>query len=265
MNRAELAKKLGISENSIKSNFKRVQESQKNKGVFVTKIGRGESADYIIEELLDNKAITMYEENKDLKISEKALGLTVLEFQIFLALISSPRLILRDTPRGILEYMGFKSGSIDTETFTRFREAAITLALNNFIFYGEDKRLVHISLKTDAEMGYNLSLMMRQWLRELTLKNNIRSESSLIKVYVSIEIMYERNITCFTLAQLEALLNMSSRLISKCLTILSKENLIAKHKLYNSNTKHCIGQIVELNGFYYIRGESYGKIEGGEY
>ena len=42
----ELALKLGKSENTLKTQFIRTQETLKKKGIIITKIGTGKKADY---------------------------------------------------------------------------------------------------------------------------------------------------------------------------------------------------------------------------
>ena len=61
----ELCKKYGVTESSVKTNFKRTQASLKKRtGILIEKVGRGANATYV-EVVSDNRAVTIYEETKD--------------------------------------------------------------------------------------------------------------------------------------------------------------------------------------------------------
>lgn len=49
MTLSELAKELKIKESTIKQNFKRTQETYAKRGIAITKIGYGKSANYEIK------------------------------------------------------------------------------------------------------------------------------------------------------------------------------------------------------------------------
>lgn len=45
----QVAKELNLNPSTIKGHFKRTQETLKKKGIILTKIGRGEDAQYFLE------------------------------------------------------------------------------------------------------------------------------------------------------------------------------------------------------------------------
>ena len=62
----ELSNKYGVSQNTIKTKFKRTQESiLKKYGVNIIKTGRGASAEYFESEDESNRALTLYEEKEN--------------------------------------------------------------------------------------------------------------------------------------------------------------------------------------------------------
>lgn len=75
MTAEELGKKYGYSLNSITSNFNRVYRAiLKKHGIRIVKEGRGKNATYIEMED-DQRALTMYEEVKDIAMNQGTISL----------------------------------------------------------------------------------------------------------------------------------------------------------------------------------------------
>jgi hypothetical protein len=91
----ELADKYNLTENTISKNFPKVKEKlEKKHGITIEKIGRGQSAQYVItdfEHSDPNRAVTLYKSMEKNKIpSVIAAGLLDLNFLIFIGIVSSP-------------------------------------------------------------------------------------------------------------------------------------------------------------------------------
>jgi predicted DNA-binding protein YlxM (UPF0122 family) len=80
MSLEELCKKYNVSSSSVKTQFKRTQESiLKKYGVHIIKMGRGTAAEYLESLDTNTRAMTLYEEQENtlFYVDEEIIGLEI--------------------------------------------------------------------------------------------------------------------------------------------------------------------------------------------
>lgn len=150
MSLEELCQKYDLSPTTVKTKFKRTQETVLRKyGVQIVKVGRGVSASYYETET-EQRALTLYQEkdNPLFYIDDEIINLDQWELMILIVLLIKPDLVYRGNIKGLLEYLGKKSTSSNI--------SALQVALQNL----EKKNYVLIA--KDDEDGYFMLGLKRQ-------------------------------------------------------------------------------------------------------
>ena len=110
----EVCEKYSVAESSVKNAFPRTQAAIiKKYNVRIEKQGRGKNAIYI-EVVPDNRAVSMYEETKDIVIMDRSsLTLLSIDFCCFLGIILTPMMVFRGSHKDFLKYL---EGAEDDKT-----------------------------------------------------------------------------------------------------------------------------------------------------
>lgn len=245
----EVCQKYGVSESSIKTKFKRTQESIAAKwGVYLEKKGRGDDARY--EEIYekDNRAITMYEETTEaLGITEEQIRLMNWDLLTFLGVVVTPLLVFRGSYSDFLKYIGV---DVNHEHIDALKASLTELAAREFIVYYIDKTnenyfVASLYRKVEEEMQVGIDMIKR--CKKIAEANHKQSWIPLLKVWVGVQ-KAEKN-QPFTNKDLERITGLSEYTIRENKKLLEGEEIFRTKKAYVDQTM-CLGQQVDLNGFY---------------
>ena len=251
MTRKELASKYDISEDSIKTNFTRVQKSLLKKyGIILTKTGRGESADYQVTDVEGNipRALYMSQEvSHQIAINKDALQTIDFNFVVFLGICMTPMKTFYGSYEGFLTYIEVPKTKKNIQIL---KDALTNLSANQYIEYIVDKTddnyfNAFIFKKVREDMALSLDMTMR--CQKLAKKHNKQSWVPLLKTWIGIQYMYDKQ--PFTLAELCDVTGLSLYQVKESKKILEKDEVFVTSRAYLAYNK-CIGSNVELNGIY---------------
>lgn len=245
----ELCREYDISENSVKSNFPRVQKSFLSKhNLILRKTGRGDKADFTVERDTDDKrADSMMKEAKtEIALSQKQFTTLVdFNFIIFLGVCMTPMTTFYGSYEQFLEYVEVKKNNNNIELLKQGLEF---LAAEEYIRYDVDKTnedyfWAGLYYKTRSEMAIGIDMVQRCQL--IAAKNKKKSWVPLLKTWLGIQYVYDKQ--PFTMARLSEVTGLSVYQIRESKKLLEKDNLFITSKAYIAYDK-CIGSNVELNG-----------------
>lgn len=245
----ELCTKYGVSESSVSSNFKRTQASiKKRTGILIEKTGKGKKAVY--EEIVpDNRAITMYDETKDnFIVDREVLSYESIEFNCFLAVVLTQFMVFRGTYIDLVRYMNL---NVNENTISVIRQAMNGLAEKGIILLhydnSTDEEFFTASLLRKAEVEMKIGIDMVRTCKKIADENNKRDWVPLLKTWLGMQVMSENQ--PFTMAQLESITGLSAYQVRESKRLLERNDLFKTTKAYQVGCL-CIGQNVDLNGFY---------------
>lgn len=246
----EVCEKYNVSQSSVKTKWKRTKESIiKKYGVSLEKRGVGASALY--EECFenDNRAITIYEEvNENLGISEEQIRLMNWDFLTFLGIIITPMLVFRGSYVDFLKYLGV---TVSKEHIEEIKASLLELQSRNFIIYhidDTDENYFVASLYRKVEQEMQVGITMIKRCKMIAEANNKQSWIPLLKVWVGVQ-QAEKN-QPFTNKDLERITGLSEKVISANKKLLEQDEIFKTRKKYIAGTTSCVGQEVDINGFY---------------
>lgn len=245
----EVSKKYNVAESTLKNSWPRAQKSiLKKYNVNLIKKGRGASATYE-EEVYYPHAITMYDEIKeeDMFLDNQSFHLRNGEFLVFLAILTTPMLVFRGNYIDFLKYIGINPTE---NNITTLKESLAALEEDGFIevLYDVDEYFT-ATLRRVVEKQLNIGIGMIRKCKELAEQHHKRSWIPLLKTWIGIRIAYDDQPT--TLEELSNITGLSIPQIRESKRILeSSEDELFKMKLEYSDYNRCIGQSIELNGFF---------------
>lgn len=245
----ELCEKYGVSESSVRSNFKRTQATiQKRTGILIEKRGRGTSA-YYEEVFPNNRAVNMYEETKENFILDReALSYENIEFNCFLAIVLTQFMVFRGTYIDLVKYMCL---NINENSISAVKHGIESLAERGIISLYYDNSTTEeyftASLLRKAELEMKIGIDMVRTCKRIADENNKHDYIPLLKVWLGMQVASENQ--PFTMAQLEAMTGLSAYQVRESKKLLESNELFKTSKAYKEGY-HCLGQTVDLNGFY---------------
>jgi hypothetical protein len=189
----ELASTYNLSISTIKRNFKRTQETLKEKyGISLQKQGRGDETLYYIQDFdfVDTgRAVTLYKSvEKNLLPAQTAAGLLDLHFLIFIAIVSSPNLVFRGNYVDLLNYIEIKP---TVENIRTTQQTLQSLADKDYIMYMQDKTdsmyfMAAILRRTEKQMELEIDAVLQfQRITNGTRKSWI----PLMKTYIALNFL----------------------------------------------------------------------------
>lgn len=243
----ELCKKYGVSENTVKSQSKRVFDKiKRDTGITIIKQGRGATAFY--EEVVPEHALTFEEEKIDeIAINLEALGLQDWQLLIILCTLIAPMGVFRGNAQSFLEYFRMP---VTDKRIEEVNNAVAELATNKWItvMYDDstDEGYFLLCIKRAMEQDIIVKMPYIKTCRELMDRYHKRSFLPLLKVWLGTEEL--QKVQPYTVAQLEELTGLSSYTIRESNKILEKEGIYNTEKAYLDKTT-CLGRNVDLNAY----------------
>lgn len=249
MTAQELSQKYGISENSILTNFPRAQKSIiKKYQIKIEKEGRGQAATYLEIPLVNDRAMSMYEETKDnFALDSASFALTSADFCCLVAIILTPMMVFRGSFKDFCHYMQINDSK---ENIAAIKEALTRLDSQdyiNFIIDKTDNNYFAAILYRKAEQDMQVGIDMVKNCKKIADEHNKRSWVPLLKTWLGVQLAAENQ--PFTIAELEAITGLSKYQITESKKLLESNDMFKTSKAYKSYCR-CVGQNVDLNAFY---------------
>ena len=252
MSLEELCQKYDLSPTTVKTKFKRTQETVLRKyGVQIVKVGRGASASYYETET-EQRALTLYQEkdNPLFYIDDEIINLDQWELMILIVLLIKPDLVYRGNIKGLLEYLGKKSTS---SNISALQVALQNLEKKNYVLIAKDDEdgYFMLGLKRQVEKKIiDIQLDMVKKCYEIAELNNKREWIPILKVWAAAA--YYHQIEPFTTEDIKRLTGLSDSAIKVTKKLLSDNNIVKFRKdcISVENAIVCKGSKVDVNGFY---------------
>ena len=249
MTAQELSQKYGISENSILTNFPRAQKSIiKKYQIKIEKEGRGQAATYLEIPLVNDRAMSMYEETKDnFALDSASFALTSADFCCLVAIILTPMMVFRGSFKDFCHYMQINDSK---ENIAVIKEALTRLDSQdyiNFVIDKTDNNYFAAILYRKAEQDMQVGIDMVKNCKKIADEHNKRSWVPLLKTWLGVQLAAENQ--PFTIAELEAITGLSKYQITESKKLLESNDMFKTSKAYQSYHR-CLGQNVDLNAFY---------------
>lgn len=251
MTRKELSERYDISEKTIQNQFSRAKTTLlKRYNLILTKTGRGEKTDYQVEVNTDDnvRALTMIKESKrEIMMTEKGFSnLLDFNFLVFLAICTTPMGTFYGSYEDFLDYVQLKKTKVNIQNL---KESLDMLAAEQYIEYVVDKTNtnyfnVFIFKRTRETMAISLDMVER--CQRLADKNNKRSWVPLLKTWIGVQYMYDKQ--PFTMQELCSLTGLTPYQLRESKKILEEDSLFITSRAYIDYTT-CIGTNVELTPF----------------
>lgn len=250
MSLEELCNKYNISPSSVKTQFKRTQESiLKKYGVNIIKMGRGTAAEYLESLDTNTRAMTLYEERENtlFYVDEEIMGLELWEFMILIVLLVKPELVFRGTYKMLVEYLGKRATSANM--------GAAALAIENLknrghILFAEDSDgYFIIGLRRQAEKKIvDLQLDVIKKSHQIAELNHKRDWVPLTKVIAAA--IYLKNAEPYTVDDIKRLTGLNESSIKESKKLLKENNIVIYHKeaIRDGDFVYCVGSTADVNG-----------------
>lgn len=245
MTAQDICDKYGYSINSLTTNFNRVAASiLKKHGVRIIKEGRGKNARYMeIED--DRRALTMYEEVKDIAMNQGTISLANWDLLALVAICCTPMLVFRGSYR---EFLGYVEIGATAANIKALKLALIDLQNREYIMYQVDKTnedyfMAGLYHAIEEELGVGISTIRQ--CKQLADKYHKHGWLNIFKTYVGMQVLQENQ--PFTVAQLSEYTGLSEYMIRESTKILEAENMIKTDIKYYKGTYYRLGREVEFN------------------
>lgn len=240
----ELCEKYGVAPSTVKSNFKRFAETMRAKhGVIITKQGRGANARYHTDFIDDQRALTMYEENKEeVCITEANLGLENFNFLIFLAIMTTPMLVFRGSYDDFLQYIECAPTDSNKVALKEGLQALCSARLISYTVDITDSNYFIAALWHQVETELEVNIKMIQTCKRLADKYNKRSWVPLLKTWMGIQVLPHP----YTVADVCAITGLSEYQVRESSKILESNNVYITNKAYRGLLR-CVGKNAEMN------------------
>lgn len=242
----EVSKKYNIAISSLKNNFPRCQESIfKKYGVKIKKEGRGIKAEFREEYESDNRAVSIFQEEKeDMILDISNIKLINWDFLVFLALVMTPMLVFRGSYEDFLKYIEVKVTKANVELL---KESLNSLFENDMISYIIDKTdsnyfVAAVYRKIEEKMQVSIDMVRNCKL--LAKKHNKRSWVPLLKIWLGVNIL--SNHQPYTMKDLCELTGLSEYQVKVNNKILKEADIYKTDRVYLSKDV-CSGVNVDLN------------------
>ena len=246
----ELCERFGYAESTVKNKWSTIQlKIFKDYGIKITKIGRGNNVTYQEENDRYPHAITMFHESspRDIFVTTD-LSLINWEFHIFLAIVTTPMGVFRGTISQLLQYMTIPD---TVENTCRAQEGINNLISNGFIGYmldtTTDENYITLAIVREKEVKMSINYQMMLTCKNLADLEGKRSWIPLLKTWIGVQMLSDEEY--YTISDLQELTGLSAYQLREANKILNKNEIYRSSRAFHKFNR-CIGQKVDLNGFY---------------
>lgn len=256
MTKKEICDKYKVSESSLYSHFKRVQEQiLKKYGVKIVKEGRGDNVIYIEEIMNDNRAEDMFKALEPVKpagIIKNDLSFSNFVFNVFLGIITTPMFVFRGSYEDFLKYIKVGVSEENIEKLKRAIDQLMGVGVIGVLKdFSGDIEIFTATLIRKAELDMKIDMEMLIDCKMLANKYRKQDWIPLIKVQLAIELLNKNG--SFTRQDLIEMTGLSLYAIRESIRILKDSNIFVSSRAYTSYTR-CIGVVTDMNhrSFYKI-------------
>ena len=190
----ELANYLQISENSITKDFPKLQKRYKDKGIEITKFGRGQKADYIVTK---KNLPTLYNSYFAFYLSDELIAIPDFAMLVAIALTLEKDCLNHKSYKDFLSFLEIP----DTiQNIKLLKNSLIYLDSKGFITYKEDtsnKNYFLASWSIEPKKQYKVQIKLFQEIKKL-IKKEKKSDKYIIyalKTLIGIKILEGQIIT----------------------------------------------------------------------
>lgn len=249
MTAQEVCEKYKVSETSLKSQFKRTQESiYKKFSVKIIKEGRGANVDYREVISSDRRAESMFqalEPIHDTGIMKNDLSMPSFTFCVFMGIITTPMLVFRGTYVDFLKYIEI---TVNNDNIEKLKESINSLIqsciINCIIDITTDEEVVTLSLVRSAEVEMKIGINMIKTCRILSQKYHKRDWVPLLKVWLGTELLSKQD--HYTRKELIDMTGLTKYQLDESARILKESNIYKSSKAYAGYQK-CLGLSADMN------------------
>ena len=245
----QLCEKYDLKESTVKSNFKRSQESIfKKTGVKVIREGRGDKTTYRELVVSDNRAESMFkalEPMQNTGIIKKDLSMPNFTFTVFLGIITTPMLVFRGTYNDFLKYVEIAITKENIESLKKsIQELIDEHVINCITDMTTDENVVTLSLVRSAEVEMKIGIDMIRICKQLSTKYHKRDWIPLLKVWLGTELLSKKDF--YTQQELINMTGLSKYQIIEVSRVLKESNIYITTRAYKGYQK-CIGMSADMN------------------
>lgn len=248
MTAQQVAEGFGYSLSSIKTKFKRTQQSIKKKyGVQLVKCQGLQGTYYIIS---DQRAKTMFDQVKcELYVPIETLKMDTLACFVVLGVAATPQGVFRGTKKDFLDYIGL---SHSTKNIELLGEVLNTFANveGSPLICKEDKDYIIIYIERQFEKQRIVTIKMLRACKQIVQRNNKQTLKiiQLWKVWEAYRINQQNGVKILTNKDLQKYIDLSSKQIRDIRKLLQKQDLININRA--GNAIQCYGQNYATAAYY---------------
>lgn len=248
----ELGKTLGISTTTLKDQFPKTKAKLAEKGIIITKTGRGKTANYEIEYnnvFNDERAITIFEEERktDIYLQEDMLRMVDWNLLLFIGVCLTPMLTFRGSYEDFLKYAGFIPSSANIQSLKK----ALEEMNNDYIGYYPDKtneNYFTASIYRQAEQDLKIPITKLRECKRIQNENHNRSFIPILKVWVATEEAIKNQ--PYTIQDLSNMTGLSPAAVRRVNNQLKDADIYITKKDYDPIFQYSRGLTATMNGFY---------------
>ena len=236
MNVKETCSFLGVTESTLKTKFKRTQESALRNGYILTKVGKNS---YEVE-----TQTTMFKEEKqEIRVSHSWLNMSKDEFNLLLMIVMCPMKIFRGTYAEMCRYMEIAPR---TNNYNMLKQCLEALGKKDLLNVSFDEDVLIVALPRKIERDYlQFCSSLVDTSRDIAVAKGIRSWISVVKVWLALRIIDGEVVTNRKLIDLTSL---GESTIRKSINGLKEFGVLDSKLVYLSQDR-CLGKEVNLNAW----------------
>lgn len=245
MTAQEVCDKYGYSLSTLKNNFTKVAATiLKKHNIRIVKEGRGANVNYIeIED--DHRALTMYEEVKDIAMNQGTISLANWDLMALIGVCCTPMSVFRGSYK---EFLGYLEIGATVNNISALKLALYDLAQRQYIMYQIDKTnedYFMAGLYRAIEEELDVGITKIKQCKQIADKYHKQKWLNIFKTYVGMQVLQETQ--PFTVAQLAEYTGLSEYMIRESTKLLEAENVIKSDIKYVEGTYFRQGKEVTFN------------------
>ena len=246
MTAQQVAEHFGYSLKSIKTKFKRTQQSIKKKyDIEIIKCQGLEGTYYMVS---DDRAKTMFDESKEtLYVPLESLKIENFAFYILIGVAATPQGVFRGARKDLLKYVGIAANDKNEKLVDGVLYLWSTL---NVVIFDIDEDIITVHMKKSFERQQIISIQMLKECRRIVEENHKQNMKiiQLVKVWQAHRIC-EKN-QPFTIDDIQQYIDLSKDQIKDARKLLHQSDIFKLEAARVPGRVNRIGSNVELNAIY---------------